>query len=163
MMASPMYLSSVPRCRNKMSVIAPRYSLSRRTSSSGLMPSESVVKSRMSLNMTVRSLTSPPGRMYFCGSFSISAMTPGERYCEKALANLPFLPLLEEHAEAGGRHIRADQRGRGNHEAEPASPVDKAEVHEPHEQPPERSRQWRWRPEGGSGRTRIPARRRRGQ
>ena len=29
MMASPMYLSSVPKCRNKMSVIALKYSFSR--------------------------------------------------------------------------------------------------------------------------------------
>src|ERR1700722_7283038 len=56
------------------------------------MDSEIVVKSRMSLNMMVRSWISPPGRIYFSGSFSFYEMTAGERYCEKVLRICRFSP-----------------------------------------------------------------------
>src|ERR1700734_830158 len=70
--------------------MASKYSLRSRTRSFGLKRSEIVVKPQMSLNITVRSWTSPPDRMYLSGSFSINAITPGERYCENVLRILRF-------------------------------------------------------------------------
>ena len=99
----------------------------------GVRPSESVVKSRMSLNITVSSLVSPPGRMYFCGSFSISAITPGERYCENVLRIFRFSRSSRITRKLVMDGIIGHQRARGNHEAEPAPPVRKTEVDEPGE------------------------------
>ena len=60
MMASPMYLSSEPRCSNTLAVITVKYSFISFTSSSGAIASDSVVKPRMSENSTVSSRFSPP-------------------------------------------------------------------------------------------------------
>ena len=60
MIASPMYLSSEPRCSNTLSVITVKYSFISFTSSSGAIASDSVVKPRMSENSTVSSRFSPP-------------------------------------------------------------------------------------------------------
>ena len=60
MIASPMYLSSEPRCSNTWPVITVKYSFISLTSSSGAIASDSVVKPRMSENSTVSSRFSPP-------------------------------------------------------------------------------------------------------
>ena len=60
MIASPMYLSTVPSSPRMMSVIGDRYSLRKVDSSTAVNPSDSVVNERMSQNITVRSRFSPP-------------------------------------------------------------------------------------------------------
>ena len=83
MMASPMYLSSIPSSLRTIAVIGLRYSLRSLTSSSGGSFSERVVKPRISEQRSVTSLYSPPS-LRLPGSLSNSETSCEDTYVEKA-------------------------------------------------------------------------------
>ena len=78
MMASPMYLSMVPRLRRMMSVSGVSSLLMKCVSSAAVRPSEIAVKSRTSQNISDSSRTSPPSSSRD-GSATMSSTTAGAR------------------------------------------------------------------------------------
>jgi hypothetical protein len=78
MIASPMYLSTVPPCRKTTAVMTVRYSRRKVTTSSGCIRSDMDVKPRMSEKSTVmRRRPAPRPASSFC--LTISFTTDGEK------------------------------------------------------------------------------------
>ena len=81
MTQSPMYLSTVPPCRNTISVISLRYSRSISATCSGSSRSDSVVNPRLSEKSTVTSRRVEP-RLLSSRWRTTSRRTSGEKNCE---------------------------------------------------------------------------------
>ena len=118
-MASPMYLSTVPPCRNTASVITVRYSRRNSTTSSGASRSDRVVKPRMSEKSTVRRRRPDCSESPASWLRTISRTTAGEKKRESRRFSRCSLRKLC----IAGRAV-ADREGEGHRDRrhpEPAS------------------------------------------